>query len=230
RRGLAPGALVAQLLQRRIVRHVQQVVFGCGIDLGGVGDGRLLFGRELALAGGGVGLGVGAETLGVVELLLGLGDRLARLLGQHVCGALVAAVAPQLRLGDPRRGQGFDRGADVLHASRPFHDALGLRSRQQRRVEPRGKLRQRPLQLPELYAHSAPPSSDCRPRGSENYSNVTLLEHTFEINEIESSEANSLSASVARSPAMGLYESETARLSSSVGPRNRERERGCAIP
>src|SRR5438094_7193261 len=59
RRGLASGALVAQLVQRRpAIGKVQEVVFGCGVDVGCVGDGGLLFRRQLALARRGVGLGV----------------------------------------------------------------------------------------------------------------------------------------------------------------------------
>jgi len=150
---LAPGGLVAQLLQRRPGRQVQQIVLTPGIGVRRLGDRRLLLRGQPAFARCGVGLGVGPQPLGGLELVLGLGHRLAEAPPQHVGRRAVPTHTPQVGLGHPRRSQRLERGADVLHARGALHHSFGLARGHQRRIEVAGENRQRLLQFPELRAH-----------------------------------------------------------------------------
>ena len=152
-RRLAPGGLVPQFPERCPLGQTQQIVLTARIGIRRVGDGCLLFGRQRARASRSVGLGVSPQAFGVVELLLGLGHRLAALATKHVGGRAVPAHAPQLGLGHPSSSQGLDGGRHVLDARGALHHPFGLGGRYERRIEARGEGTHCLLQLGELLAH-----------------------------------------------------------------------------
>ena len=152
--GLGPGALLAQLGQRRAPGRLQQVVLGGGVGRGGVGDGRRLLGRQLAPAGGGRGLGQGLQPAGGVEG----GAAWTTVVPVRRASWWAAERSPSARH-EPVSATRAAARALTVAAIFSIRDAcsdhlLGLGRRQHGRVEAGGVLTQRFPQLCDPHAHS----------------------------------------------------------------------------
>ena len=133
--GLGPGALLAELGQRRAAGRLQQVVLGGGVGRGGVGDGARLLRRQLSPAGGGRRLGQGSRRRAVSRAAAAW----TTVVPVRRASWWAAERSPSLRhephLGHPGRGQGLDGGGHLLDPRRLLHHFRGLGRRQHGRVE-----------------------------------------------------------------------------------------------